>query len=99
MDRCKNCRLPSTTIYCNICNNLTECQQCGRRLSPQLFEYQANICNACYRKRQRVRSAMGGLVEEHEIPISGIHGDLHVFMAEHERDVLSILEEAMNLHG
>ena len=75
MDRCKKCRIPCENSLCNVCIHLTECQLCERRLCSQLFDLQEDVCNACYRKRQRsgVRSAMGGIVEEHAVCISGIY--------------------------
>jgi hypothetical protein len=42
---------------------------------------------------------LDGVVEEHEIPISGNDADLHVFLDEREREVVSILERAIDQHG
>jgi hypothetical protein len=70
------------------------------RLSSRLFTLRDSVCDTCVsRKRQTVRSASNGVVEEHEIPISGNDGDLHVFLDEHERDVESILKRAIDQHG
>ena len=100
MDRCKNCRVACDGTYCRLCCDLCECEWCHRRLTPRLFTLRDSKCDTCVRKSQTsVRRAFDGIVEEHEIPISGNDGDLHVFLNERERDVISILIEAINHHG
>lgn len=99
MNRCKNCRVACDGTYCRLCYDLRECESCHRRLTPRLFTIRDSVCDTCVRKSQTVRSALNGIVQEHEIPISGNDGDLHVFLDEHERNVVSILEQAINQHG
>jgi hypothetical protein len=67
----------------------------------QLFTKQDTVCDACWNKKLHpsVRSAVDGIVEEYEIPISAYNGDVHVFMHEHERDVMASLERAIDQHG
>ena len=100
MDRCVNCRVPCDGTYCCICQNLTECQKCGRRLSAQLYTQRDDVCNTCVRRNQRSthRTAMEGVVEEYDIPTSETDVDLHVFIDQHEDDITRILDEAVNRH-
>jgi hypothetical protein len=53
------------------------------------------------RKSQQptIHTAFGRVVEEHEIATSETDGDLHVFMDEHENQIVRMLEEAVNRHG
>ncbi len=78
-----------------------ECRDCGRRLSARLFTQQGDVCNTCARKHQhsRHRTALGGVVEEREIPTSEDDGDLRVFLDQNEDDIVQFLEEAINRHG
>ena len=82
MDRCTNCRVPCDGTFCRICQELKECQECGRRLSTQLYTEQDDVCNACVRRNQRSlhRTAMEGTVEEHEIPTSETDVDITAFI-------------------
>ena len=100
MDRCLNCRVPCDGTYCRICDGLRECEACSRRLAPRLFTQRDAICDTCFRKSSHptVRTAIGRIVEEHDIPVAENGGDLHVFMDENEDVILGILEEAVNRH-
>jgi hypothetical protein len=66
-----------------------------------LFTIRDTVCDTCVRKKEHptIQRAVNGIVEEHEIPISGNDSDLHVFLGENERDVVSVLERAINQHG
>lgn len=101
MDRCTNCRMPCDGTYCRVCQDLKECQECGRRLSEHLYTQRDDICNTCVRRRQRSihRTAMNGVVEEREIPTSETDSDVNVFLQQHEDDITQILNEAVNRHG
>ena len=83
-----------------MCNDLCECQQCSRRLSQHLFTEQDSICDTCVRKNLHpsIRTAVDGVVEEHEIPTLESDIDLHGFMDVHENEILRILEQAINQH-
>ena len=100
MDRCRNCRVPYNGDYCSICRDLRECEQCGRRLPPRLFTQRDSVCDTCIRKSQHanVRTAIGGVVEEHEIATADTDGDLHVYLDEHENEIVQILQQAVNQH-
>ena len=100
MDRCRNCRVPCDGDYCCICCNLRTCDLCHRRLQARLFTLRESICDTCFRKIQHptVRTALEGVVEEHEIRTTEQDGDLHVFMNEHENEILHILQRAVNQH-
>jgi hypothetical protein len=100
MTRCRNCRVSCEGDYCRICRDLRVCERCSRRLPQRLFTQRDSVCDTCVRKRQHppVRTAVDNIVEEHEIPISDIDGDLHVFMDQREDVVTRILEEAVNRH-
>ena len=54
----------------------------------------------CLRKIQHpaVRTAVEGVVEEHEIRTSEQDGDVHVYMNERENDIVQTLQEAVNRH-
>ena len=45
------------------------------------------------------RTAMDGTVEENDIPTSETDVDIHVFLEEHEDEIRSRLEDAINRHG
>ena len=100
MERCRNCRIPCDENYCNICSGLRECQLCGRRLSERLFTLNDTVCDICTRKNQHanVRTAIGGIVEEQEIPTLETDSDLHIFMDQHENEIMQSLEQAVNRH-
>lgn len=74
--------------------------QCSRRLPQRRFTQRNDVCDTCLRKTQHplVRTAVGRIVEEHDMPIAGNDGDLHVFMDEQEDTVMQLLEEAVNRH-
>ena len=100
MDRCRNCRVPCDGVYCRICCDLRTCELCHRRLQARLFTLRESICDTCFRRSQRltVRTALEGVVEEHEIRTSEQDGDLHIFMDEHEHEIVHILQQAVNQH-
>jgi hypothetical protein len=101
MDRCVNCRVTCDGTYCRVCQALQECRDCGRRLSARLFTERNDVCNTCVRRHQRfrLRTALGGVVEEREIPVSEDDGDLRVFIDQNEDNIVQFLEEAINRHG
>ena len=43
--------------------------------------------------------AIGGVMEEHVIPTSETGVDLHVFIDQHEDDIVRIVGQAINRHG
>ena len=45
-----------------------------------------------------IRTELDGVVEEHEIQTSELDGDLHVYMNEHENEIVQILQQAVNQH-
>jgi hypothetical protein len=57
------------------------------------------MCNTCVRRSQSSlhRTAMEGIMEEHEIPTSETDAD--VFLNQHESEITRILEEAVNRNG
>ena len=96
MDRCRNCHMACEGNLCRICRDLGECRQFGRRLQQSLFTLSHDVCDACMRKRQSVRTAVERVVEEREFATSELDVDLHVFLDEHEADVVRVLEDAVN---
>jgi hypothetical protein len=99
MDRCVNCRVTCVGTYCRVCQALQECRDyCGKRLSARLFTERKDVCNTYVRrhKRFRLRTALGGVVEEREIPVSEDDGDLRVFIDQNEDNSTQFLEEAIN---
>ena len=100
MDRCRNCRVPCDGDYCRICCDLRVCVLCHRRLQTRLFSLRDTICDTCVRKSQShtVRTALDGVVEEHEIRTSEFDADLHVYLNEHEDEIVHILQRAVNRH-
>ena len=100
MNRCRNCRISCEGDLCRICRDLRQCAWCSRRLADRLFTQRDTVCDTCVRKSQqpRCRTAVEGIVEEHELPVSGMDGDLRVIMDEHEDVVTRIVEEAVNRH-
>ena len=101
MDRCSNCRVPCDGTYCRLCQTLTECVECGRRLSALLYTQSNEVCNTCMRRRNRAvhRTALDGVVEEFEIPTSETDVDINVFLEQREDEITRVLEEAINRHG
>ena len=100
MARCRNCRVQCDGDYCCICRDLRECDQCGRHLQARLFTQRDSICDTCYRKSQHptVRTALEGVVEEHVIRTSELDGDLHIYLNDHENEIVRILHQAVNQH-
>ena len=45
-----------------------------------------------------VRTALGDVVEEHNIEASEDDNDLHVFMQQNEREIVRILTQAITRH-
>jgi hypothetical protein len=101
MDRCVNCRTTCDGTYCHVCQALQECRDCGRRLSARLFAERNEVCNTCMRRHQRSRhrTALGGVVEEREIPVSEDDRDLRIFIDQNEDNIVQFLDEAINRHG
>ena len=78
-----------------------ECQECGRRLSAQLYTEQDEVCNTCARKKQRSlhQTAMEDTVEEHVTPTSETDVDIDAFINQHEDDITRTLEDVAERHG
>ena len=74
---------------------------CHRRLQARLFTLRDEICDTCVRKSlsPTVRTALEGVVEEHEIRTSEPDGNLQVFMDENEHEIVRILQQAVNQHS
>jgi hypothetical protein len=87
-------------MYCRICQDHQEREECERRLSAQLFTQRDDVCNTCVRRSQRSlhRTAMEGTVEEHEITTAG-DADVYVFLNQHEGEITRFLEETVNRNG
>ena len=100
MNRCRNCRVPCDGDYCRICCDRRVCDLCHRRLEARLFTLRDTICDTCVRKNQHhsVRTALDGIVEEHEIQTSEFDVDLHVYLNEHEDEIVHILQQAVVQH-